>query len=267
MFSVTPNSVHLLYSKTTYSSTITTTYMMSDVSAHAIAAGKPEWSEHHFDVYTADGHEPIQELNDLSYTVINGKDKITFASQGTLSFHHDGQVVYSAILNNNGTALAERHSTNNQSIKPKELSNNLIIWLGYQKANHYQLYAASTNAKAIAKSIKATQHDIGQAISNALIILSVNIFAVFFALIYSLIALLFYFICYFAKTTAVENGAPFVRWGTYIIFFISQFIYLYDFLIPKLIPSELPFYLNFHRQSLSDRRSSSAGFRSDHTFC
>lgn len=244
LFSATQDSVHLLFAKTSYSSGISTTYYTANLSKTSIEAGTPVWSPKHFDVYTADTHEPIQEIKDLSYSVIDGKDVLAFASGGSLSFHHDGQVIYTAVLNNT-VALATRHSTNDLSIQPKKINASLIIWLGYQKNNNYQLYAATSNEAAIAESVKATQHDIGQAISNALILLSVNFFAIFFALIYALFAIVYYFICYFAKASAVENGARFVRWGTYLVFFISQIIFLYDFLVPKLLPSSLPVYLDF----------------------
>ena len=237
LFSVKPDSIQLLYSRTSYGGGSSTTNFVAEIN-------KKSWTTKQYSVYTAASHDPLQNLNDLNYSVINGKDILTFADNGTLSYHHTGQIVYTAPLNGN-IALASPHSTNNLSIKPAQINADLIVWLGYEKGNSYQLYAASTNDQAIAKSLNTTKQDIGQAVSNGLMLLSINFFVIFVAFAYALLAIVYYFICYFVNTSAVDNNARFVRVGTYFVFFVSQFLFLYTFLIPKLIVPNLPGYLSF----------------------
>lgn len=244
LFSVKGNTLHFIYSRTTYANGATTNYFVTDVPIKSLNGTSRKLNENIITIYKGANHDLVQSPNDVGYSVINGQDRLIFSAAGSLSYKHDGQIIYTAPLN--GTiATAVPHSTNSLSIRPIVIHPGQIAWLGFDSNETYQLFSASTNAKATADSLAVTKGDIGNATSNALILMSINILIIFYAFLYTLPAFVYYFSCYFIRPYAVENGSRVVWWGTYIIYFAFQFVFLFNFLVPKLIDSKLPAYLHF----------------------
>lgn len=238
--------ITLLYANISFTNGTSRNYYLAHINENKLSQGHIKVNPKRVEVYKKTNSDLITTPKNVDLQMVKGKLQLIFTAEGVLSYHKETPIVYTAYQSGDKW-LAVQHSTNTLSDQPLWVNENLITWLGYDEENGtYQVMASSQNQEAIDKSLDVKSSDINQAISNALIFLSINFLVVFLGFVYALPAFVFYLVMYIAKTTAVENGSPFVKWGALVIFFLGQAAFLVTFLSPKLInTTDLPVYMGF----------------------
>ncbi len=154
----------------------------------------------------------------------NDETNILFSALSFITPKKSGVNIYEAAYRNGKWVAEKRSKTTNMSVQPIWLNKDNILWLDYIANKEYQLMGTSTDPVTIKESQAIHSADVANAISDALLSLSVSLIVIFNALVWLIPSTIFIVTLLFFDINKVEKNTPWVKHTAIFIYLLTQLL-------------------------------------------
>jgi hypothetical protein len=156
---------------------------------------------------------------------VNGGLALIFQEQSTLFRGEDAQNIFLAKEHGHTWIAQPISSSVEPSASPVWLTDHSVLW-NDNIGNSYTLMLGSQNPTQIHKSLNLTQKDWGNAISRALMNMTISLLMIAYALLWVIPTMVFIIIMFIGNMTLMERNPYWVKTVSIVLFIITQLIFI-----------------------------------------